>query len=793
MPRSFKLFKLLIFILYAPFSFSQVKGRVVDSVAILPIKGASITLVLADDSSHLVTGSADSLGYFELAVIRPARYILRVSSVGYNAKQFSVALADKHDLGAIRLSPRPQVLENITVTAGQRPVSLSQGNTIIQVAGNTQLKTALNLLDVLKNTPGIQVAADGSLQMGNRVRPVFFLNGKPLLLDGEALNNYLKTLTPDKVASMEVITNPGAQYDAEYKGVIDIRLKKNHTEGWSGNYSSLLQQNRYTNSNHTLNLFYTRDKFSATAVASYMAGSDIYRYRTYQHLASTDILQTKLDQKNLQRNPGIQLGISYQPNTMHQMGLQLRDYIINSQRERSGSLYAVKKAGDEIAFFTKSNNPTHYVQKNRSARLDYTFQKEKTRISFLGSVLEVTNTQQDAFINTDQLTQKESEHWNTDLLNKIRVYTAQADLSRKLKNWYLDAGVKFSRSVTNNDIRYDTLQIDPPVFVPDASRSNLFIYNEDINAAYISANGKIGSIQVTAGLRGEQTLSRAHSVTTASSIHKSYIQWLPSATVHYQIDQRQELSFSYARRITRPPFSQLNPFRFYLSALNYWIGNPYLDPSTTSQFKINYRFRSYLLELNAGKESDVISRYPMYDTVTNEMAFLGTNLPYRKFANISVVLPFTVNKLWQINLQLMGYYNKEQQPYLDKIYNPVVYNYVLKLNQVFTFNNHFSATVFTNYESRSGNSLYIFKPMYHIDIALQKGWFSNKLHTRVAFSDILNTYYQQLQFRYKEIINNQFSHWWGMQKLQATISYSFGKASQHKKTAVSEEENRATR
>ncbi len=269
---------------------------------------------------------------------------------------------------------------------------------------------------------------------------------------------------------------------------------------------------------------------------------------------------------------------------------------------------------------------------------------------------------------------------------------------------------------------------------------------------------------------------------------------MPSATVSYPIDKRQDLSFSYTRRITRPPFSQLNPFRFYLSALNYWIGNPYLDPSTTSQFKINYRFRSYLFELNAGKESDVITRYPMYDTVTNEMAFLGTNLPYRKFAHVSIVAPFTISKLWQVNLQAMGYYNKEQRPYLGKVYSPGIYNYVLKLNQTFTFKNNFSATVFANYESRSGNSLYIIKPMYNVDLALQKGWFANKLNTKLAFTDIFDTYYQQLIFRYKEIINNQFSHWWGAQRLQITISYSLGKTNQNnKKTTVSEEENRATR
>ncbi|WP_300599863.1 outer membrane beta-barrel protein [Niabella sp.] len=791
----FRFCKILIFISCVPSCHGQVKGRVMDSLSALPVTNASVILLLPGDSSKSETSTSDSLGYFEFAIIPAAPYIIRISSVGYNTRQLPVdGTTDNGSVGTIRLQPGNGLLENVTVAAGTRSVSLSQGNVVMRVDGNTQLKTAMNLLDVLKNTPGVLVGADGIIQVGNRVSPVFFINGKPTLLNNEALSNYLKTLTPDRVASIEVIANPGAQYDAEYKGIIDIRLKKNRDAGWGGSYNGLLEQNRYTNSNQTLHLFYTRDHFSFTAATTYRSGGDIYRYRTYQRLASTDLLQTKLDQKNVQRNPGIQLGMNYQPNATHLLGLQLRLYAVNNDRERTGSLYAVKNTGNAISFFTQSDNPTHYTQKNNSASLDYTFGNEKINLRFLGTVLGVKNMQQDVFINTDQLTQKKVAHWKTDLLNNIDMYTGQADFGRKLKNWSLNGGIKFSRSVTNNDIRYDTLQTASPVFVPDTSRSNRFIYHEDIRAAYVSGSGKIGKIQVNAGLRAEQTGSLANSVTTAFLVQKSYIKWLPSATVSYPVDKRQDFSFSYARRITRPPFSQLNPFRFYLSALNYWIGNPYLRPSVTNQFKISYRFSAYLFELNAGKESDVITRYPVYDTLTNEMAFLGTNLPYRKFANVSVVLPFTISKLWQVNLQAMGYYNKEQQPYLDKVYNPDIYNYVLKLNQTFTFKNNFSATVFASYESRSGNSLYIFKPMGNVDIALQKGWFSNKLNTRLAFIDIFNTYYQQLVFRYKEIINNQFSHWWGAQKLQATISYSFGKINQNnKKTVVSEEESRATR
>ncbi len=77
-----------------------------------------------------------------------------------------------------------------------------------------------------------------------------------------------------------------------------------------------------------------------------------------------------------------------------------------------------------------------------------------------------------------------------------------------------------------------------------------------------------------------------------------------------------------------------------------------------------------------------------------------------------------------------------------------------------------------------------------MDISLQKSWLNGKLNTKVAFYDMFNSNYQYLIFRHKEIIDNQFSHWWGQQRLQVNFTYNFGKSKPRQANSVVSEEER---
>jgi len=681
-------------------------------------------------------------------------------------------------------------ISEVIIQSSRRDLKLNQGNIVMNVSGNKDFKTSTNILEVLRKTPGVTVDSEDGIFIGGRNSPAIFINGKPVVMSNQELQSYLRSLSPEMVESLEVNTNPSSKYDAEFKGIIDIKLKKNTNLGWIGNYIGNTSVNKFNYKENSLNLSYNTQKISYNVQLGYNNGISTYRYNALQRLANTNVMRTQTYQKDDAEIYAIQMGVDYKLNDKNRVGVNVRSNFRNSERIRLGSLYTLNKDETQLVFNTESENPTNYFQDNYGVTTDYSFQHKNFKLNFLGNYLSVKNKQEDDFLNSDKPTSQLLSYWKSDLLNKISIYTGQIDVSQKIGDATFDAGLKLSDTKTNNMIRYDTLSVNQQ-FVFDPARSNQFSYKEKIFAGYWAYSQKFNNLQINAGLRFENTQSISNAVTVDSVVSRNYLKWLPSFSVSYAFNKSSELSFSYSRKMTRPVFSQLNPFRFYYSPLNYWIGNPYLQPSFTNQIKATYRYKNWVTAFTIGKETDVMTRYPIYNPETNVLEFLGTNLPYRNFASLETSFPVKITKWWNINTQFAGYYNYEFRPYLDKVFALKIYNYEMRLNQVFSLPKGYTLNIFSNYESKTGNSLYIIKPRYTVDISVQKSWLDNKLNTKISFNNIFDSYDQRLEFRHKQIMDTRFTHWWDTQKLILSLSYNFGSSKyQMKNIQKSEEENR---
>ncbi|NIF05345.1 TonB-dependent receptor [Chryseobacterium sp. Tr-659] len=687
--------------------------------------------------------------------------------------------------------PATTNISEVIIQSVPKNIKLNDGNVVMSVSGNRNFKTSANLLDVLRKTPGVTVDQEDGIFVGGRITPAILIDGKPVVMSNQELQAYLRSLSPEMVESVEVNTNPSSKYDAEFKGIIDIKLKKNAALGWKGNYNGNVYVNKFNYRENTFNLSYNTGKVIYNLQTGYNEGISTYRYHALQRLANTNIMRTRTYQNDNAKVYTVQTGADFRWNDKNRIGLNLRGNFRENNRNRLGSLYTTDKNEAQLIFNTMSENPTAYLQDNYGISTDYSFQNKGFKLSLLGNYLSVKNTQNDDFINRDQPANDLLSYWKSDLLNKITIYTAQMDVSQKVGNADFEAGIKYSSSKTNNNIRYDTLSVSNQ-FVFDPERSNQFSYREKIWAGYLAYRQKFGKLQLNAGLRFENTNSISNAVTIDSIVSRNYSEWLPSFSAGYTFNTSSDLSLSYSRRITRPVFSQLNPFRFYFSPLNYWIGNPYLQPSFTSQIKIAYRYKNWITSFTVGKEKDVMTRYPLYNPKTNVLEYLGTNLPYRNFAILETSFPVKIAKWWNMTGQITGYYNYEFRPYLDEVFAMGIYNFELRLNQVFSLPKGYTINLFANYESKTGNSLYIIKPRYTVDLSVQKSWFDNKLNTKIGYNNIFDSYDQRLEFRHKQIMDNRFTHWWDSSRLIISLSYNFGSTKyQVKETQRTEEENRA--
>lgn len=767
-----------------------IKGKAVDSSSRMAIPFASVSLFSLPDSGRVKGAMADSVGYFELTGIKTGHYVLSLSSQEHRPLTREVIVpspASDVDLGGIGLLRQQRLLQEVVVRGEKRAIQYRDDRVVLQVAGNSFFKTSANVTDMLGKAPGVTVNGDGTLLVSGRNAPVIFIDGKPTAMSAEEQQAYLNGLSPEMVESIEIIHTPGAQYDAQYKAIIDIRLKKEGL-GWKGMLNSSFRQHVYGFSDNNLQLSLGTRRFTYGLRAGYVAGTDYHLYQALQQQANTNYMATRTYNRTRNDNLSVQLNVDYQLSKNQSLGLWWKTYQSDRARQSLNTLVFSDSAWKYIGT-TQSVTLADPLQRNNAFNISYDAVWGKNRLSVFGNVTQTKNRQQEDIQNRNQETDDLMNYWKTALKNDILLRTAQVDYSRSISKGTLEAGARFAFITTDNDLKYDTLAKDNS-FVRDAGRTNRFLYDEYISAAYLGYNQALKKFSFKLSLRTEHTYTVANAFTQEVT-KRNYLTWLPGAQFSYSISDHQQVSFSFTRRMTRPNFGALNPFRFYLSPLNYWVGNPFLQPSVTSLLSLVYNYKSLMITVSAGKEEDVMTRYPEYNPVTNELQYLGRNLPYNNFARVELGYSFSLTKWWKTNHNLGVYYNKELTPYHGVEYAIGITDYSINGSHVFTLPRGIVADLSYMYKSKTGNGLYYIEPLGSVDIGLQKNWWQGKLNTRFNFYDLFNTFIRRLDFRQKSIINNRLSHRFYLKRAVVTIAYSFGKAKRNpKQNKTTEEEGR---
>ncbi|MGX5817880.1 outer membrane beta-barrel protein [Chitinophaga lutea] len=759
---------------------TTLKGRAIDAATGRGVGFVSVGLLSLPDSALIQGQVADSAGAFTLLAPNDGAYLLQVLTLGY--KRYSRELrvnGTEMQLGAVTLIADAGMLREVVID-GERPAIQRLGDRmVVRVEGNRFFAAAASAFDVLRRIPGLDVSADGTLQLSGRTPPTVFVDGKPLHMSPEAQQAYLATLRPDMIASVDVIANPSARYDGEYKAIIDIRLRRDQALGWKGMLSANVQRNAYTMADNNLALSYKTRRFAYTALANYTAGHTVRRYNALQHLASKDILATTTRMITGNNNYNLQLGAAWQLHKDHQLDLNLRQGILDRDIRTTNSLDFSSPSAIPISRTNMSNNALPN-QRQRTANLFYSGRSGPYTLEGLATWTDIRNRQSEDIRTFEAPDDELRTFWITALRNNVRIFTLQADVSRSFAKGKLVAGAKFASSHTDNDLRYDTLDLNGK-FVVDSGRTNRFQYDERILAGYLGYDRSIRRFSFSLQLRAEHTHSASAALT------RDYVTLLPNLSLTYN-----KLQFSYSRRMTRPTFALLNPFRFYNSPLNYWVGNPYLKASVTDQLQFTYTYGNLNLMLRAGRDHDPMARYPHYDRVTNVLEYLGRNLPSGDFASLEASFPITVTRWWRMQHTFRTGWRRDQTPYLDELFKVDIFESSVSGSQIFTLPAAITFDLSYYYRTRAGDGLYIARSMNSVDLALQKTWLKGKLNTRVLASDILDGFRVRYIFREKRIIDNELQHWFGNRRLGVTVSYSFGssthKARQARKT---DEENRA--
>jgi iron complex outermembrane recepter protein len=639
------------------------------------------------------------------------------------------------------------VLQEVTVSSKKPPVQLFPDKTVVNVDAAVT-NTGATLLEVLEKSPGITIDRNGNISLKGKQAVLIMIDGKPSQVSGSDLNNLLSGMTASQVDQIEIIDNPPAKYDASGNaGVINIKTKKNRQRGFNGNLSLALGQGRFSRTVNSLNLNHYSGKINLFANINVNMNRNfmkMYALRKYYEEDNTT-LTSILDQPSYLRgrapSQNIKTGIDFFVTKNTTLGTVFN--FTNFSRTTSGANEAVWKdaAGNNDSTIVTINDLRDKLKSyavNFNAHHSFDAATELTAdLDYLG--YRINNN---LFFN-NKLTQpgEYDEDITGHIPSELNIFTGKADYSQRFGSQLkFEGGWKSSHIRTNNIAEY-FLRTGTTTY-PDFGKTNHFVYEETIHAAYISMEKKTEKLTLQGGLRYEYTTYNAHQLGNParkdSSFSRKYDGVFPNALASWRIDSLNELSLTAGRRIDRPRFQSLNPFVFVINKYTHQSGNPYFIPQYTWNTELTHTFKNiFVTSLSFSYTKDYFSQI-FYQDSTGIITYTEGNLDNMKNIGLSVSTQLSPFNWWSFSFEgvvnhkmIKGFVWNERKASLTQAN--------VNLNNQFVFSKGWSAELSAFYVLREQELQEVTYPTGQLSLGIAKQILKNKGTIKLTARDILYT------------------------------------------------------
>ena len=337
----------------------------------------------------------------------------------------------------------------------------------------------------------------------------------------------------------------------------------------------------------------------------------------------------------------------------------------------------------------------------------------------------------------------------------------------------LETGLKSSIVKTDNNFSFENFESND--WRSDPKRSNQFLYDENINAAYLNLNRKFKTTSIQLGLRAEQTNSKGNSVTDQKVVSRHYFDLFPSIFINQEMGKDHEAGVSYSRRIDRPDYGALNPFMSFLDLYSYRFGNPFLKPQYTDAFQLSYSYQKSLnLSLGFSHTTDVITDVLLSDTAAKTIFISKENLATQNSFNFNLSYPLKITKWWNSSNNLTTYYNQFKTPDLaGQPYKSGKLAFNFNTNQTVTLNQSTTLECSAYYQSRQVYGTLLISDQYSIDLGLKKSLLNKQMDIKLSANDVFK---MQRSVITSALASQNYiiRERWESQVFRITCTYRFG-------------------
>jgi outer membrane receptor protein involved in Fe transport len=583
----------------------KLDGTIIDSKTTEPLMFASVVLSRVQDSTMVSGAITNELGNFNMENLPPGNYYVTINYIGYPRQSFNsirITFREPHySMGTIEINPSASTLEEVTVEAARSLMETGLDRRVINV-GQELTSIGGTGLDIMQNIPSVAVDFDGNISLRGNSNVTILIDGRPSNLTGLSGSEALEQIPAEMIERVEVITNPSARFNPEgTSGIINVVLKQQRRPGYNGMLS--LNAGSAGSYSGSLNLNYKLNNWNFfTNYSGRFSDMDSYGNGQRQTFLSdnTNFMDEDITGNYGMNSHNAQLGFDYSFNSKNTLTFSSRfsnwdrsmdnitEYMLYQDLTSPNSLFLMDNSTgmEHNSFSHQLNFRKTYDQRLRELTADISIstrtmdRRERFQQEFF----------QDNFNNPNGESLRDRSFMDGDNWS----VSSQLDYIHPLgEDKKLETGFMLQARNLDSDFHFEN-QAGENLWTNNENRSNHFIYDEQILAAYGMYATMLGKFSLQTGLRAEQTFTKADQRNMdGPPSENSYLSLFPTLHLRRNFENNQAMQVSYSRRINRPDNRRLNPFMRFNSDYDVSFGNPNLNPEFINSFEIGYtRFRN---------------------------------------------------------------------------------------------------------------------------------------------------------------------------------------------------------
>lgn len=623
----------------------NITGSVFNRNTSEPLDYATVVLVNPETGIPLLIGTTtDENGSFVISNAPSGKYIIRISMVGSITQEREITVTDSEvNIGKIELAEDSKLLQEVVVTGQKSQMSVKTDRKVFNVSSNITTIGA-SAEELLAAVPSVNVSTDGDISLRGNANVLVWINGKEMGMNVDNRAQILRQIPGESIESIEVMTNPSSKHSSEgTAGIINIRLKEDHRNGYFGNAEANVDTRGTANVNFNIN--YNTSKFESFAgiglKTQHLPGGST-SYRRYD---DDCFLKSDGDNKKNENSMFLRLGTNFKPNEKntvylnaigtlgHKWGHTVTNHISNLPEQWIENINRMRESGDTrganiMMGYKHTFQSDHYIDMNVSYNI---WQGPSENLSHENEI----------WSDGTEETIWRGQYQDVNISN----WEAAIDYSNRVLPWLtLEAGYKGNYNHENSPASYSSGMNEQHLEVLD-ELYNRFKYDTDISALYVNFSGSYERLTFSAGLRGElwnistRSLGYGQTDVDVAPFKKNDFALFPSASIGWSFLHDNELKLNYSRRIRRPFGPQLNTFENIADPSEVHLGNPSILPEYSNAVELSYikTWSEHLLSVSGYLRSntDMISHISFLAPMASDP---NMNTMYYGHANVGNML-----------------------------------------------------------------------------------------------------------------------------------------------------------